>query len=488
MTHRPRHAALVAGTLAFYGATLCTAAEQTSSSAAVIAGPDGALEEVIVTATRTGETSLQRTPLAVSVFSSDELSATHTSNIAELAQLTPSLNVGVVTASPSIYIRGIGTNNVFNGSDPDVTMQIDGVYIARPFAQFTDFFDVERIEVLRGPQGTIYGRNAVGGVVNVISKRPSDSLVGSLQLAAGDYDAFEARLYASGPVVAGVLNLSLAANHVEHGAYDDNLVPDAHGVGDANTSGARFQALWTPTSSISATTRIDYSESDEDMQSYDHLLVQAPIPVDLANSTVGDYHTVALDAPGGKEADGWGVAEDITFSLSDNLSLRSLTAYREGSYELNLDFDATEFPAAILFQSEDSSQFSQEFNLAGTYGDLEFVAGLYYLKERQESFNEAIGFVPGDEVYFVTAPDLTAESAAAFVQGTYHLPNGVGITLGGRYTKDKKRLDQTFTVYDFDGTEVGPPLFVFKADVSPDFSAFTPKVGIDWQINELIGA
>jgi iron complex outermembrane receptor protein len=202
MTHRPRHAALVAGTLAFYGATLCTAAEQTSSSTAAIDGPDGALEEVIVTATRTGETSLQRTALAVSVFSSDELSATHTSNIAELAQLTPSLNVGVVTASPSIYIRGVGTNNVFNGSDPDVTMQIDGVYIARPFAQFTDFFDVERIEVLRGPQGTIYGRNAVGGVVNVISKRPSDSLVGSLQLAAGDYDAFEARLYASGPVVA----------------------------------------------------------------------------------------------------------------------------------------------------------------------------------------------------------------------------------------------------------------------------------------------
>lgn len=485
MIHRHRRAALLSSTLAIYSATLWADAEPAATSGATSDDAAGsALQEIIVTATRTGATQLQRTPIAVSVFSADALSATHTSDIADLAQLSPSLNVGVVTASPSIYIRGVGTNNVFNGSDPDVTMQVDGVYVARPFEQFTDFFDVERIEVLRGPQGTIYGRNAVGGVVNVISKRPSDSLVGSAQVSAGDYDAHEERLYVSGPVVPGLLNLSLAANHSEHGAYNDNLVPNVNGVGDANSTGARFQALWTPASWINATTRLDYGESEEDMQSYDHLLIPAPIPADLANSTVGRYHTVALDAPGMKETRGWGAAEDITFTLNDNLSLRSLTAYRHGEYELGLDFDATEFPAAVLFQSETSRQFSQEFNLTGTYGDLEFVAGLYYLRDKQDTFNEAIAFVPGEEQYFVTAPYLTAKSEAAFLQGTYHLPYGVGITVGGRYTKDTKKLRQTFLVYDFDGVEVGPTIYEFRGNVEPDFSAFTPKVGIDWQITD----
>lgn len=486
MIHRLRHAALFSGTLAFYSATLWAAdAQQVSSTTATTDETGtGGLQEVIVTATRTGETQLQRTPLAVSVFTGDSLSATNTSDIADLAQLSPSLNVGVVTASPSIYIRGVGTNNVFNGSDPDVTMQIDGVYVARPFEQFTDFFDVERIEVLRGPQGTIYGRNAVGGVVNVISKRPSDTLTGSVQVAGGDYDAYEGRLYISGPVLPGTLNLSLAANHSQHGAYNKNLVPGVPDVGDGKSTGARFQALWTPASWVSTTTRIDYGESDEDMQSYDHLLVPAPIPADLANSTVGRYHTVALDDPGMKETRGWGVAEDIAFTLTENLSLRSLTAYRYGTYDLQLDFDATEFPAAVILQSETSRQFSQELNLTGTYGDLEFVAGVFYLRDRQSTFNEAIAFVPGDEQYFVTAPYLTAKSEAVFLQGTYHLPHGIGVTLGGRYTKDTKRLSQTFIVNDFDGVEVGAPIYEFRANVSPEFSAFTPKVGIDWQITD----
>ena len=478
MTYRLKRAALVGSTFALYGATMIVEAQEVSTGT-----NEDVLQEITVTATRTGETQLQRTPLAVSVFSGDSLSQSNTSDIADLAQLSPSLNVGVVTASPSIYIRGIGTNNVFNGSDPDVTMQVDGVYVARPFEQFTDFFDVERIEVLRGPQGTIYGRNAVGGVVNIISKKPSDTLVGTVELSGGNYDAHEERLYISGPV-ANTLSLSLAANHNQHSAYNDNLVTDARDVGDAKSSGARFQALWTPIAGVSSTTRFDYGKSDEDMQSYDHLLTPLPFPADLANGAIGRYHTVALSDPGTKETEGWGVAEDLAFTLSDSLSLRSLTAYRYGEYELSLDFDASEFPAAVLFQSETSRQFSQEFNLIGSYDSFDFVAGVYYLKDKQNTFNEALAFVPGDEQYFVTAPRLTAESKAVFLQGTYHLPHGVGLTLGGRYTEDSKTLRQTFIAYDFEDAVVGPPIFEFRAKVSPDFSAFTPKVGIDWQLTD----
>jgi len=481
-TIRTRRAALFSSAMMILVGAPAVAAAQVAAGAS--SGEGTELTEIIVTATKTGATALQKTPLAVSVFTGEALAQSATSNIGDLAQLSPSLNVGAVTASPSIYIRGIGTNNVFNGSDPDVTMQVDGVYLARPFAQLTDFFDVERIEVLRGPQGTIYGRNAVGGVVNIISRRPSNTLTGRAQLSVGDYDAYHGQAYVSGPIIGGVLNASLALNHQEHDPYDKNIAPGEAGVGDADRSGARLQLLWTPTGAVEATTRIDYNRSDENMESYDHLLAPLFFNPPLANSTIGDYHKVALDSPGFKETESWGVAEDINFTLNDNLSLRSLSAYRRSSYDLGLDFDASEFPAAIILQSETSKQFSQEFNLTGKYERFDFVAGLYYLTERQSTFNQAIAFVPGNQVYFVTAPHLEASSKAAFAQGTFRLGSGLSLTLGGRYTEDKKDLQQSFTSYEFGGAVLGPPDFVFNADISRTFNAFTPKIGLDWQAAE----
>jgi iron complex outermembrane receptor protein len=148
MLERMARSFLLSSALLFLGAPLAIAAEPDTPADSAV-GKSDELEEIIVTATKVGETTVQKTPLAVSVFSGEALGQTNTADIAGLAELSPSLNVGVVTASPSIYIRGIGTNNVFNGSDPDVTMQVDGVYVARPFEQFSDFLDVQRIEVLR---------------------------------------------------------------------------------------------------------------------------------------------------------------------------------------------------------------------------------------------------------------------------------------------------------------------------------------------------
>src|SRR6186997_2546636 len=119
------------------------------------------IDDIIVTASRTGETSAQSTPIAMSVFSAEKLEGSGVLNVKDLVALTPSLSVAQVTASAVIYMRGIGSSNVFGGSDPSVTTQLDGVYIARAFGQFQDFADIERLEVLRGPQGTLYGRNAI---------------------------------------------------------------------------------------------------------------------------------------------------------------------------------------------------------------------------------------------------------------------------------------------------------------------------------------
>lgn len=124
---------------------------------------DTVLEEVVVTATKVGESNLQDTPIAITAFSGDVLDRSVMDNIRDIAHVTPGLIVSENANYAQIYIRGIGTNNVFPGADPSSTMHLDGVYLARPQAVFNSFLDVERIEVLRGPQGTLYGRNSVGG-------------------------------------------------------------------------------------------------------------------------------------------------------------------------------------------------------------------------------------------------------------------------------------------------------------------------------------
>ena len=147
---------------------------------------DGRLDEIVVTATKTGETRAQRTALAISVFSGDALTRSGAINVKDLVSVTPNLSVAQVSASAAIFVRGVGSNNVFGGSDPNVTVQSDGVYIARAFGQFADFADVERIEVLRGPQGTLYGRNAIGGTINILSRRPGDEFRGNVVLSVGN--------------------------------------------------------------------------------------------------------------------------------------------------------------------------------------------------------------------------------------------------------------------------------------------------------------
>jgi len=136
----------------------------------------------------------------------------------------PNVVFGQNTASAEIYIRGIGSNNVFAGSDPDVTTQVDGVYIARPSGQMTDFLDVDRVEVLRGPQGTLYGRNAVGGTINVVSLRPSNEFNGRIDLTAGNFGLGQAQAYLTGPLVSGALQGSLAVNYTYHNPYFTNIV------------------------------------------------------------------------------------------------------------------------------------------------------------------------------------------------------------------------------------------------------------------------
>ena len=445
---------------------------------------DGHLSDIVVTATRTGETSAQRTPLAVSVFSAERLNSSLVNNVKDLVALTPNLNVAQATSNAQIYIRGIGTNNVFNGSDPDVTVQVDGVYLARAYAQFSDFVDVQRIEVLRGPQGTLYGRNSVGGTLNIISRAPSQTFEAKALLTGGTYGLAQGQAYVSGPIADGVF-ASLTGNYIRRDSFVDNIGP-SHDLNNANRGGVRGQLRFTPDPKLDITLRADWNRVDEYFDSYDHLL--APVAFSpLATSTVGDYSKAAINVDQRNRQTLWGVAGEVNYRLSDAVSLKSLTAYRFGKYDLLNDNDGTEQTVNTTRQFDRSRQFSQEFNLNVDVARFKGVAGLFYFHETENSIATVATppsaiTAPASAVYVVVTPLSKVRSLAAFAQGTYHITDTLGLTIGARYTEDRKSLQQSYVRTSLNPATTGNLLYNFQADVDRTFSAFTPKFGIDWQV------
>lgn len=465
------------------------AAHAQEAAAADAGGAEEGIADIVVTASRTGETSAQKTPIAMSVFSADKLDGSLVLNVKDLVAVVPGLNVAQVTASAVIYMRGIGSSNVFGGSDPSVTTQLDGVYIARAFGQFQDFVDIERLEVLRGPQGTLYGRNAIGGTINIISKKPADHFSGKLQLTVGNHEAVTAQGYVSGPIAGDAVSASLAASYVRRDDYFDNILAGRKGTGNAHRGGLRGQIRILPADSVELITRADWSKGEDRFDSYDHLLVPfrpgGANPAPLASSIVGDYHKVAINSPQFNRTKFWGVSQEANADLSDTLALKSLTAYRRSSYRLRVDSDGTELLAAEAGQAEVSRQFSQELNLTLNTDRFSGVLGLFYFRDKTSTDlfanNYASPVVPPAAAFRIhPTPDSFTRSVAAFAQGTYKLTPELGVTAGIRYTRDRKRIEQNFERFSL-ATGLPSPGFPFIFTLSRSFDAFTPKFGVDWQ-------
>jgi iron complex outermembrane receptor protein len=462
-------------------AACCMGAEASAQSASR-AADDDSLGEIIVTATKSGSTDLQKTPLAVSAFTAEQLNQSLALNVKDIAPFTPSLQVSQVATNAVIAIRGIGSNNVYAGSDPDVTMQVDGVYIARPSGQFTDFLDVDRVEVLRGPQGTLYGRNAVGGTINIISRQPTDTFSAEQVLTLGNYGLVQGQAYVSGALLPGTLQGSLSVDYISHADYEKNIAPGAQpGVDDGNHGGVRVQVRYEPTEDIDMTTRADWSYLHENLQSYDHLAV--PYPADTVGATIiGNYQRVAINSPQTDYQHTGGVSEDINVRINDHYALKSISAYRTDSYSFFLDTDDTPLNVNYGPIEENEKELTQELNLSANYSRFTGVAGLYYFYESDQQLSQVI--VPGAFAEKATAPQIWTHSGAAFAQGSYEIVPDVKLTVGGRYTRETKSVEA-----DYLGLHLSPELtpianlpgFPINFSTAANFDAFTPKFGLDWQ-------
>ncbi|MDA5192674.1 TonB-dependent receptor [Govanella unica] len=432
---------------------------------AVLAG----IEEITVTAQRRAE-NLQSVPISITAFSDRGLEARGVETTEDLAQFTPGLTFSNNAVIGQAYIRGIGSNQLNIGSDPSVAVSIDGVYIARPTGSIQTFLDVERVEVLKGPQGTLYGRNATGGAINIISQAPTAELTGKVSLSMGNYEALSGAAMVSGPIVADKLLARVSVGRDKRDGFQLNVFNDER-VNNLNNTQARaiFDFLPTDGLKIRLAGDIYHERSTRGLAAY----VTVPGPPTLRFNTPirSDYEHADMDARLGAKVDAHGLSATITKDMGD-LTATSISAYRYSHYQLNLDLDFSGYAFAQNEpQLETSKTFTQEFRLAsGNDQPLTWIAGLYYLNERAATENNYTFFATN--IVQRPAGKTRTNAYAAFGEAYYRPWEPLRLTVGLRYSTEKRAVDVE--------SRTNGVLSSFQG--SSNFDAFTPKFGIDFTL------
>lgn len=449
-----------------------------------------ALEEIVVTAQKREE-SLQNTPVAVSAFTAAAIAAKGIEDISEVASFTPNLvfdttsPISGLSSGAVVFIRGIGNTDFSLTTDPGVGTYVDGVYISRSAGGVLDVLDVERIEILRGPQGTLFGRNTMGGAISITSRKPADEFQGKAELTAGEFDRLDARVSVDVPLSDRVRATLALSEKNRDGFVDRVLVGDK--LGDENKLAFRASLVFEPSENLDFQLSYDYTKIDE--QSAGSTLAgftPGAGTVGYALATFGDIGAGLADLSQ-YITDG---DDDITFATGEtgtDLDINGLSligVYRGANFELKYTGaqrktdggfyrDPDNSPHAItetLNPDYEHDQISQELQLtgAGFDGKLNYVAGLYYLEEDGTDNVFVPVFLPTPDlaVGFPAAITNRAEvdnnSRAAYLQATWALTETLSLTGGVRQTRDEK--DFIYTQYI--GADIhGNPLPFFPGAV-----------------------
>ena len=471
---------------------------EAATTAANDEGADAAAGEIVVTARRTEE-SLQRVPSSVSAFSERALDRIQASDPTGLQGAVPNLNIVQGRGSSNatnIYIRGIGQPDALQTFDPAVGVYIDDVYLSRIRGTQLDLLDIERIEVLRGPQGTLYGKNTIGGALKVVTRKPGQQFHANGSIAIGSYDQFELKGSASGPV-SDTLAVGFAAMRATRDGYVEDRLDDRE-YNDRDTVGGRAAIAFTPSTKVRVDLTADYTHDDaarnvgrpvNDLTTFSTPFTGETLPVtDPVGS--GSYDWKAQTTPGlpnTTKLTHYGFAGNAAVDLTDALTLRSITAFRRLKTDDFVDIDATQYEVGDVFVGVRQKQFSQEFQLAYTADRLSAIAGLYYLKEDIKSHQEAYGDdVLGSAFAFsgflrTVDDDLSTRSYAAYANASYEVVPSVRLSAGLRYTKETKDYFRTTSRF-FE-------LLPFLNDVFPfeppkgKWGDWSPMASVDWQVN-----
>lgn len=457
----------------------------TGVASAQVGGGD-VLEEITVTAQRRNE-SIQTVPVAVTAIDPVQLERRQITDTKQVIYNVPNLtgnsNVGQATAT-AFFLRGVGTTENLATADTSVGLYVDDVYIARQAVNNFNLADIERIEVLRGPQGTLYGRNTNGGAIKIVTKKPSADPELAVRGSYGNYNRWSLRLSGNAPITDEVF---VRANFLtqQGDGYIRNLTLGKD-VNDLDYVGGRIAVRALPSENVDINFAFDYSK-DVTNGNYasDIAGVLRPSLNDLRKSVSG------LNALG--EAETLGGSLNVNWELSDSFSLLSVTGYRETDQNLDIDLSDQPSPFYNLKQRQIADQISQEFQGSGELTDnLRVVAGVYYFKETADiDLTDLTRSVAnGPQSRFNKVYDIEIESYAGFAQLEYTLGDFT-LLAAARYTSEDRSMDVVQT------SSIPTALFNYTTadlraraaagqNITPDrsFSRTTPKFGVNWQIND----
>ncbi|MEH6588799.1 MAG: TonB-dependent receptor [Halioglobus sp.] len=461
------------------------------------------LEEVIVTANRR-EQSLQNVAISVSAFTDEFFKNSGTSTLKQLEQYTPSLKITAVqdSRSTSIRIRGIGSIGSNAGIDPSVGLFIDGIYQGRAGMSIADFMDTERVEVLRGPQGTLYGKNTAAGAINIISKSPGDYTEAELEAVVGNYNALELRGMVNLPLGDSGHAVRLAGYSVQRDGYDDNEVL-GNDMNNADRWGAKGRARFDLAKYGELMFTLDYAEENSDccapdIIDYDGDGSALGVPFSLLESSTGETlpkvdpfdHKLHFNQPWKNEVSVGGLAAEWNMELGNESVLTFLNAWRHYENDSRFDGDFSPYEAVSGAAEVELDQYSSELRLTSPEGETwDYVAGLFLYYSDMETAGETGmlelvgslfggGFLLPDGSINYDENIHKTTSAATFGQFNWHFSEKWRLTLGARLTYEKKERDglqrsEPTGVFDappISGPDVESSDSRSESDVSPSLS------------------
>ncbi len=488
--------ALLLATVTMSAAPTCAAEADAATPAAD--APEAAMAaEVLVTARRTEERAID-VPVSLSVVSGESLERSGGYTLVDIQNRVPSLTA--YNSNPrnsSLGIRGIGVSSASDGLDTSVGVYIDGVYLGRPGMALEDLIDLDRLEVLRGPQGTLFGRNSSAGVINVTTRKPSFTFGASVEGSFGDYSLSQLRGTMTGPLIDGLLAGRLTAFRTDRDGVLDNRTTHLRG-NSIGRSGVRLQLLATPTPKIS--TRIIAEYSDEDDTCCVSVLNSVLAPTLAATtartltafSRLGYTPAASRDftlnnAPQNMQTEQQAVSAEVDWDL-DWADFTSITAWRYWHFDPIQDSDSTPLDIIQVNAAKTHDwQWTQEFRLASKPGPFTWQAGVYLFRQRLSDhyvLNQfgtdasafyttylrlsnptaaAVTIAPGSQ--YIGDTRSNTDSVAVFGQANYQLTSRLNVTGGVRFTHDERHgTTDTSTV----GTPYAATSIPFHYDVTVD--------------------
>jgi iron complex outermembrane receptor protein len=482
------------------------------------------LEEVIVTAQKRTE-SLVDVPISIAAVSAEALQQTGVRRLSEIAEYVPNLEIsGSSNYSTVISIRGVGSQSRNIGFDSRVGVYVDGIYAGQSPASNQDILDLERVEVLRGPQGTLFGKNNVAGAINMITKKPEQEFGGEVRAEFGNLSSQRFTGMLNVPLGDNVFT-KISINDQQRDGYVESLITGNEG-GEQDSTSARIQVLANLTDSLEMNFAADWTDTDQ------NTVQQRSVATDagLIEPALKEFKSLTnYDNNEDREIKGATLIFD--WSLDSGYVVKSLTGYRETSHQTIFDLDSgvrwadtplpPPFPPlsvefafginseTVLDYAEDYDQWSQEFQLLSpTDQALTWVAGLYYYNQEGDTNRDALSeydpehplFVsgalpfPGDFGYTLrTSGTVETTSYAAFFNGNWQITDKLSLGFGARYTDEEKEVDYSMDASQSPNNVLGVPgvtlnaVFTFPTDRLVDDRSdthFSPEASIRYALTD----